>query len=292
MQTNWLHTFVVAAAHEHFHRAAEVLFISQPTVTGHIRQLETSLGCELFSKRGRGIYLTEEGRLFLPKAKDMLALLDDGVQELRNYKEGYEETFTIAVSPVVADTRLAPWLREYRRRVSQRVRFNVLVRESEIIGQLVAEGAADLGLSRMAALQQQVENLPLYTEAVRCIAPHDGGDAESSPPVTLADCVQTMPLLTGNHPEYWTPLLEMLHHRFTGLQMMEVSQIHITKRFVEEGLGFSFLPSSAVRRELLEGRVLDIPTKELPSFKTTTYAVFRQNDTRSKQLGDYFHSLG
>lgn len=51
---------------------------------------------------------------------------------------------------------------------------------------------------------------------------------------------------------------------------MKVSQVHVTKRFIEEGLGCSFLPLSAVRRELAEGRMLEgeLPSLELPVVST------------------------
>jgi LysR family transcriptional repressor of citA len=54
---------------------------------------------------------------------------------------------------------------------------------------------------------------------------------------------------------------------------MEVSLVDITKRFIEEGLGISFLPESTVRRELMEGRLMEVPTPGLPLPVAATYVV-------------------
>ncbi|MBW9235101.1 substrate-binding domain-containing protein [Leptospira santarosai] len=65
---------------------------------------------------------------------------------------------------------------------------------------------------------------------------------------------------------------------------MKVSQAHITKRFIQEGLGISFLPHSIVRRELLEGRLMNIHFDlfELP--KVTTYVIVKKQGELEKEF--------
>ena len=67
---------------------------------------------------------------------------------------------------------------------------------------------------------------------------------------------------------------------------MNVSQAHITKRFIQEGLGVSILPHSIVRRELLEGRIMHIPFDlfELP--KVTTYVVVKNKRDLEEEFID------
>ncbi|EQD62688.1 hypothetical protein B1A_09443, partial [mine drainage metagenome] len=54
------------------------------------------------------------------------------------------------------------------------------------------------------------------------------------------------------HPGYWNDLLQRLEDEGIHPRTMPVTQVELTKRFVEEGLGVSFLPERSVRRELLE----------------------------------------
>lgn len=66
-------------------------------------------------------------------------------------------------------------------------------------------------------------------------------------------------------------VLLRLRREVAGIRTMKVTQAHIAKRFIEEGLGVSFLPRSIVRRELLEGRLMDVPFDLLPLPAVSTY---------------------
>lgn len=72
MDFKWLHTFVTAAKYENFRKTAETLFLSQPTVTVHIKLLEKEISCKLFQRSGRKIQLTEEGKAYVPFAMRLL----------------------------------------------------------------------------------------------------------------------------------------------------------------------------------------------------------------------------
>ncbi|WP_093075992.1 LysR family transcriptional regulator [Pseudonocardia oroxyli] len=71
-----LRSFVAVCDQGGFHRAAEVLHVSQPTVSHHVRRLEAACGQNLFRKVGRASRLTAAGGLLLPEARRMLALHD------------------------------------------------------------------------------------------------------------------------------------------------------------------------------------------------------------------------
>ena len=65
MELNHLKEFVVLAKIENYMEAAENLFISQSTLSKHIKSLETELGINLFDRTTRQVKLNEAGRVFL-----------------------------------------------------------------------------------------------------------------------------------------------------------------------------------------------------------------------------------
>ncbi|CAI6083119.1 Hydrogen peroxide-inducible genes activator [Paenibacillus sp. JJ-100] len=69
-----------------FNKAAEVLFLSQPSVTARIQSLERELGCKLFDRLGKQIVLTDEGRKFLPYAQQVLQVIQKGRQNIQQRK--------------------------------------------------------------------------------------------------------------------------------------------------------------------------------------------------------------
>ncbi len=91
MDTDRLKIFLECARLKNFSRAAEVLHLSQPSISLHIRQLEDWCGTNLFQRRGRRVELTEAGQLLKQHAQRILTDLSmarQDVQELLNLGRG------------------------------------------------------------------------------------------------------------------------------------------------------------------------------------------------------------
>lgn len=82
MKTEYLKEFVTLSALGNFHQAAKQLFVSQPTLSNHMKALERELGFRLFD-RDRGNELTAAGTLFLDAAQGALASLDGTIEDCR-----------------------------------------------------------------------------------------------------------------------------------------------------------------------------------------------------------------
>ncbi|HET7578747.1 MAG TPA: LysR family transcriptional regulator [Bacillales bacterium] len=277
MDIRWLRTFVTAAELENFRHAAERLYIAQPTVTVHIRHLEKEIGSPLFERTGRNIILTNAGRRFLPHAKQILKHHDRGLHDILSWRQGYERKLTLAVSPLIAASILPYTVRQFTERHNE-TEVTVQVAESKEIEKMIEKGTADLGLSRMQPSRPGLDVHTLYKDPIICVAPHDGGDFESSPPLDIEELLEEQILFTHNHPGFWDDLLADIRNQNYPHRSMVVSQVHVTKRFIEEGLGFSFLPKSSVRRELIEGRMLEVDAKPFRLPVAATYVVTR-NET-------------
>ena len=66
MNLSQLQYFRTLAKEEHYTRAAQILSITQPSLSHAIAQLEQELGTRLFEKKGRNVVLTRYGKIFLP----------------------------------------------------------------------------------------------------------------------------------------------------------------------------------------------------------------------------------
>ncbi|MFT4417246.1 LysR family transcriptional regulator [Fredinandcohnia humi] len=289
MDIKWLKTFTTAAETENFHVTAEKLYIAQPTVTVHIKQLETILGASLFEKRGRNIYITTAGKRFYPYAIRMLESFEEGIGDIEAWRQGYHKKITLAVSPLIAASILPNLIRIFiKKHPTIEIAINVL--ESPSVGDAVRSGRADIGLSRMMFQEVGVTCVKLYDDPVRLIVPHDGGDMETAPPLDFEKVIYDHILFTHNHPVYWDDLLLKLKQRFSRIRSMKVSQVNVTKRFIEEGLGISFLPHSTVTREILEGRVLEVLPNNMELPIATTYVVTKEITEETELFRKYLQS--
>jgi LysR family transcriptional regulator, repressor for citA len=271
MDMKHLQTFVVTARTLNFRRAADQLFLAQPTVTQHIRLLETELRVQLFDRGAKKVRLTPAGERFLQYADRMLGVYEQGVQELTGWKQGYRDRLVLAVSPLVARSTLPRVLKRF---VAARPDVEVVVHVALTpeIPAMVADGRAHLGLSRLPAVSRDLQSYVWYKDPVVLVVSSDGRDLDAAPP-DWQEVLAENRLFTHNHPVYWDDLLVSLHRAGVRVRTMEVSLVDITKRFIEEGLGISFLPESTVRRELLEGRLMEVPTPGLPLPVAATHVI-------------------
>ncbi|WP_339251397.1 LysR family transcriptional regulator [Sporosarcina sp. FSL W8-0480] len=255
MDTQWLRTFIIAAEELNFRKASEKLMLSQPSVTVQIRLLEEHLGIQLFDRINRRVSLTEAGRLFYDEAIGLMQKLDESVDRLHAFAQGYRRNWTIAISPLMAETILPYFLRTFMERHGE-VELTIRVEESEMIERLVDSGEVNLGISALNATLKDIESHRIYEDPIVFVMPTDSYDEESGPQIDVKEALINNYLLTHHHPVYWDELLFTLNKHIPGIRTMKVTQTHIAKRFIQEGIGVSFLPHSIVRRELMEGRLM------------------------------------
>ncbi|MBU5212318.1 LysR family transcriptional regulator [Heyndrickxia oleronia] len=283
MELKWLHTFIAAARHENFRKTAEELFISQPTVTVHIKLLEEEIGSSLFEREGRKIILTEAGKKFIPIARTMIGVYEEGKAEMDRFRQGYTQKLILAMSPLIAES-IMPYVLKKFMLAYPNIEISVQVLDSIKIPEAVLSGKVDLGLSRSEIKNADLTCRPLYEDPVILVVPHDGRDSETAPPLDAEELLMNHYLITHNHPEYWDGLLRSLRLKIPTIKTMAVSQVHVTRRFIMEGLGISFLPSSTVRRELLEGRLLEAPCPFLHLPVAKTYAILKYESEKETQF--------
>ncbi len=103
-----LRAFEAAARELSFTAAAAELVQTQGAVSHQIRELETRLGMKLFLREGRGITLSEAGRIYLPFVREALGRLRDGDRAL--HPSSAEQVLTVSCSPNFAQKWLVPRL--------------------------------------------------------------------------------------------------------------------------------------------------------------------------------------
>ncbi len=289
MDLRILRTFTVAARLLNFHQTADRLYLAQPTVTAHVRQLEESLGLDLFERIGKRVRLTPAGQRFLPHAEQVLGAYDEGVQDLLSYSQDYQSRLALAASPLIARSILPRAVKRFTARHPD-VEISVSILVSPEIGGAVVAGRFDLGLTRQLPAERDLEVGVLYSDPVILVGAGDAGDLDTPPP-DWEELLTQHKLLTHNHPVYWDDLLLVLRQRGLALRTMVVTQVDIAKRFIEEGLGVSFLPQSTVWRELMEGRLLEVATPGLALPVAYTYVVQPAGQTASAPAQAFVQTL-
>lgn len=87
MKLHQLRYFQCLSHYLHYRKASEALYISQPTLSFAIKELEKELVVALFKKEGRTIQLSQEGKIFLDYVSKSLQILDEGIHAIQPKKK-------------------------------------------------------------------------------------------------------------------------------------------------------------------------------------------------------------
>ncbi|MCA0996691.1 LysR family transcriptional regulator [Alloyangia pacifica] len=118
----WFRAFEASARHLSFTAAAEEIGMTQSAVSQQIKALETRLGAPLFTRKPRGLALTDAGRKLMPQVGSALEMLQTATLAFDVAPE--EELLTVASSVSMAHWVIAPHLADFQRRhPTIRIRF-------------------------------------------------------------------------------------------------------------------------------------------------------------------------
>lgn len=170
MQLKQLEIFAQVARLRSFSKAAEALYLTQPTVSAHMSTLEQELGVRLVVRSTRELRLTPPGRVLETYATQILALCRRAEQEVRMAGTDVSGVLSIAASTVPAQyllPRVLPLLRQQHPRVF----FQVRQGDSSQAAQWMAEGGAELGIVGSPVSRPGLVCTPFLTERLAIITP-------------------------------------------------------------------------------------------------------------------------
>lgn len=116
MEFHQLRYFVAAAEDLSISRAAERLHVTQPALGRQVASLEEELGVALFDRIKKRIHLTDAGRFFLPKARQIICDAETGAQQVREQFGNARRTLRLGFLAIFLDDLVAPAVREFRQR--------------------------------------------------------------------------------------------------------------------------------------------------------------------------------
>lgn len=277
MDIKWLKTFISAAKFENFREASEELFLTQPAVTKHIKRLEDYLHIQLFDRTGKHVSLTPAGYKFLPAAVNVVQNYEQEMEAFEGWKQGYNRKLTIAVAPQIASSVLPSFLRTF---IGQHPDIEVIINvvRSFEVGEEVSMGRAEIGLSRMEPFQTDLSHRVIHQDPVILVAPF------SKEKTCERVIFEQYRLLTHNHPVYWKKLLPDIKGCYPRIRTIPVTQLEVTKRFIESGLGISYVPFSSVQEELKNERMIEIKPDKIVPPTSTTYLVTKIETPEVKEF--------
>jgi len=236
--------FVAVAEARHFTRAAEVVHVSQPSLSQQIKALENELGAELFSRARGNIALTDAGEALLPLARRILADADTARHEVQELVQLRRGRIRLGATPSVCTGLLPEVLRAFH---GAHPGIQLLIEEGgshDLVRQL-ARGALDLALlvlplpaasPALTTVELLHEDLVVVSSATRPTPGRKGS-------VHVAD-LENEPLVMFRHG-YDLRELTVAACRAEGFEpsfTVEGGEMDAVLGFVRAGLGIAVVP--------------------------------------------------
>lgn len=273
-----IEAFLEVARRQNLSRAAEALFVSQPTLTARLQSLEAALGEQLFVRTRRGMRLTEAGETFLPFAEHAVRALADGRERLDELRHGMAGRLVLGAPPTVSTYALPALLARFSA-AHPAVRLAIKTGTSEEILEMVLHDQVQIGIVRALA-NPEIDSVPLYTDALVLIAGpgHRLAGSRTGGQARLADLAGEVLVLFGRSSSYleFTTAIFRQAGALPG-SVLELDNIEAAKKMVERGLGVSMVPASTVAAELAAGTLTQIELVDAAPVRREIVAVRRRD---------------
>ena len=283
MNTEELKTFIFLSKVKNFTLAAEKLLIAQSTVTNRISELEKEVGKRLFSRDSKTVTLTEAGQIFLRYAERILELQDTSIEEM-NALSSHSRKFSVGAINATYETYVKPLVDECLKD-NEITSIKVMLGHSLDLIQQLQDNMLDMVFSAvpLKRIGYACDVYDVDRAALVC-----GKGKNEYPGGVTKEQLTKLPYLmcdftlseTGNFIRSLFPK----NHVFR----LEVDNSSKLLPYLENGLGYSFLPYKLVKDELERGTLEEVPLKDFSAPKVTTYLIYRQGYDVNRFLENRF----
>ena len=287
MNLNQLYYFRELADQKQYTKAADNLFISQPTLSISIKQLENELQCKLFNHNGRYVQLTEYGRILYDTVTKSLNTLDRGKKQIEQRISQDQGNIHIAGIPTAIGTILPHLTKQYQQESNISPHFIYHDNPSYQICEGIKNGWYDIGISSFVPEFSYFTYIPLYTEEIIAIVSKENNLAKITE-ITPAE-------LQGESIITYSKKIQ-IGKDITNALLANASDLNITNRLHDElAIAGQVLTNDIVgivaKTIYLSGFDIHIIKLDLPQNTRQVYLVYDSSQNFSPGTVDFIDFL-
>lgn len=261
INTEWYRIFLSVSKTKNLTKAAELLHITQPSVSYAIKQLEQSLGVELLTRLSKGVKLTQEGQMlaeYVEKAFHHLSAAENSIQMLKQFKMGYVR---IGSNGAIIKDVILPVLDKFHIEYPD-IRIQLLQAQTNVIVEQIKEGKLDVGFVYLPIRDSDVVITPLKSIENCFVA---GGKLKAYAAEELSiQQLTSLPLILLSSGSITRNMLEgwFAAQGYSINADIELNSIDMMVEFAKRGYGIAFATKSMVQHEIARGELVELKTKQ------------------------------
>lgn len=263
METKWLEDFVSLVETRSFSRSAQLRHVTQPAFSRRIQSLEAWAGADLVDRSSYPMRLTPAGETLYPQALEMLQSLQITRAMLRTHASAGQDVIEFAIPHTLAFTFFPAWVSELREGFGPLKSRLMALNVHDAVLRLI-EGSCDLLIAYHHASQPlalDAEHYEVTSLGQEILAPYSAPNERGAPLFMLPGTREhPLPYLGYAPGAYLGQTVDQLLKKASGPvyldRVYETDMSEGLKAMALQAHGVAFLPQSAVRRDVEEGRLV------------------------------------
>lgn len=260
-----LKVFCNVARNLSFTKAAEMLHISQPAVSKHIKELEAHFSARLFDREGNKIFLTEEGKILYESSLQIFDIYNQAEFKLNQLKNKSDGVLRVGASTTMTMYIIPPVLSEFKRRFPK-VTLSWINGNSEKIESALLDKEIDLGIIEGRRHSKDIKYVDMLKDELVAVA-HTDRPCSARDSVSLEE-LPNMPLVLrekgSGTREIFEHALKESGFDLNRLQvMLELGSTESIKSYLEHVDALAIMSRRAVEKELKSATLKIIPFPEI-----------------------------
>jgi LysR family transcriptional regulator, hydrogen peroxide-inducible genes activator len=163
---------VALADHQHFGKAAEICFVSQPALSIQIKKLEEILGIKLLERTNKSILFTESGLMIVERAREILNQVDEVHEIAKLTKDPYNGELKIGIFPTLAPYLLPLIIPTLSKKFSK-LSFYLIEEQTTVLIEKLKTGKLHAAFLALPVVEKSFTTSPLFDEEFLLATPHN-----------------------------------------------------------------------------------------------------------------------
>lgn len=280
MNIDHIEAFMYVVYLKSIHKAANALFLSQPTVTARIKTLEKELNTDLFIRQGRGIVLTEQGKSFIPYAEQIIQAYKAGKKQVKEKDEQHE---IVIGANIISSQYFIPFALPIWKDANPQLRFKFISATNDILTDKLVQHQIDIVFMKELSMEGVYKKQVLDNSVRLVVYPGHSFINEGKVSVNLLAEESIVFFECGAFD--WNRVHKLFE--VSGLEPkidFQVDHLEVAKSIVKSHQAIGFLPYLCIKNELASGELVEIDVSHLIEIKQNIFVTYTNKEGVASQL--------
>lgn len=283
MNYDFYKTFVMLAETKNFSKAAEKLNIVQSTVSNRIQELEKYLGTDLFSRTNKTVELTQSGLSFLPYAKRIVAIEEEGLRMINNLN--YKDTLKIGTVHSLYSGYIKHAAKKFMR-LKPNTSIEIIINHTPNLLEMLSNNLIDIGFVFSLTKSNKFICSNILKDEIILVTKNSN---EYKNEIDIED-LKNITLLYADAGDIFIKYIEDQLHSNLDFQL-SIDQILEIVEYLREGFGYAFVPESLVVDSIQNGYLKKVKIKNTPPCPLEGYVVLEKSKFKREAVECFIELL-